>query len=46
MHSPHIDRLNLGPIPTWQLSWDQPHEGNLFQHLYRQRAFQAQAVEV
>jgi len=35
-----IDRLNLGAIPTWQLSWDQPHEGNLFEHLYRQRAFQ------
>lgn len=35
-----IDRLNLGPIPTYQLSWDQPHEGNLFEHLYRQRAFQ------
>jgi acyl-CoA reductase-like NAD-dependent aldehyde dehydrogenase len=40
MASPHIDRLNLGPVPTWQLSWDQPHEGNLFLHLYRQRAFQ------
>lgn len=36
----HIDRLNIGAIPTYQLSWDQPHEGNLFQHLYRQRAFQ------
>jgi len=35
-----IDRLNLGPIPTYQLSWDQPHEGNLFDHLYQQRAFQ------
>jgi hypothetical protein len=35
-----IDRLNIGPIPTWQISWDQPHEGNLFEHLYRQRAFQ------
>ncbi len=35
-----IDRLNIGPIPTWRISWDQPHEGNLFQHLYRQRAFQ------
>ena len=46
MSSPHIDRLNVGPIPTWQLSWDQPHEGNLFEHLYRQRAFQAQAVEI
>ncbi|HSZ59105.1 MAG TPA: aldehyde dehydrogenase family protein [Tepidisphaeraceae bacterium] len=46
MNSPHIDRLNVGPIPTWQLSWDQPHEGNLFEHLYRQRAFQIEAVEV
>ncbi len=36
----HIDRLNLGPIPTYQISWDQPHEGNLFDHLYQQRAFQ------
>ncbi len=40
MASPHVDRLNVGPIPTYQLSWDQPHEGNLFEHLYRQRAFQ------
>jgi len=46
MSSPHIDRLNVGAIPTWQLSWDQPHEGNLFEHLYRQRAFQLDAVEV
>jgi acyl-CoA reductase-like NAD-dependent aldehyde dehydrogenase len=46
MNSPHIDRLNVGPIPTWQLSWDQPHEGNLFEHLYRQRAFQVEAVEI
>jgi acyl-CoA reductase-like NAD-dependent aldehyde dehydrogenase len=36
----NIDRLNLGPVPTWKLSWDQPHEGNLFEHLYRQRSFQ------
>jgi acyl-CoA reductase-like NAD-dependent aldehyde dehydrogenase len=36
----HIQRLHLGPIPTTRLTWDQPHEGNLFQHLYRQRAFQ------
>jgi hypothetical protein len=36
--SPHVQRLNLGPIPTWQVSWDQPHEGNLFEHLYRRRA--------
>lgn len=38
--TPLIDRLNLGPIPTNQISWDSPHEGNLFEHLYRQRAFQ------
>jgi len=35
-----IGRLNLGPIPTTVLQWDQPHEGNIFQHLYQQRAFQ------
>ncbi|MFQ5415095.1 MAG: aldehyde dehydrogenase family protein [Phycisphaerae bacterium] len=40
MASRHVDRLNVGAIPTWQLSWDQPHEGNLFDHLYRRRAFQ------
>jgi acyl-CoA reductase-like NAD-dependent aldehyde dehydrogenase len=38
--SPLVDRLNLGPIPTNQVSWDQPHEGNLFEHLYSRRAFQ------
>ncbi len=39
-----IDRLNLGAIPTSRVSWDQPHEGNLFEHLYRQRALQARAI--
>lgn len=34
-----VERLNIGPISTVKLSWDQPHEGNLFSHLYRQRAF-------
>lgn len=43
---PWIDRLNLGPIPTSRISWDQPHEGNLFAHLYRQRAIQAKPVAV
>ena len=38
--TPFVDRLNLGAIPTTQISWDSPHEGNLFEHLYRQRAFQ------
>jgi acyl-CoA reductase-like NAD-dependent aldehyde dehydrogenase len=44
MASTNVDRLNLGPVPTWQISWDQPHEGNLFEHLYRQRAFQIEAA--
>ncbi|MBT3269467.1 aldehyde dehydrogenase [Candidatus Poribacteria bacterium] len=43
MASAHVERLNLGPIPTNRISWDQPHEGNLFEHLYRQRALQATA---
>jgi len=38
--SPHVGRLNFGAIPTMQISWDQPHEGNLFDHLYGRRAFQ------
>jgi hypothetical protein len=37
--SPNVDRLNIGAVPTNQLSWDQPHEGNLFEHLYARRAF-------
>ena len=36
----HIDRLNLGPIPTPQLDWLQPHEGNLIEFLYKNRALQ------
>lgn len=40
LNSPDIDRLNIGPVPTNQVSWYQPHEGNLFEHLYRQRALQ------
>jgi acyl-CoA reductase-like NAD-dependent aldehyde dehydrogenase len=39
--SRQIDRLNLGVIPTSRISWNQPHEGNLFEHLYKQRAFQS-----
>lgn len=38
--SPLIDRLNLGPLPTTLVQWDQPHEGNLFEFLYRRRAIQ------
>jgi hypothetical protein len=38
--SREIDRLNLGPIPTSHVEWDQPHEGNLFEFLYARRAIQ------
>jgi acyl-CoA reductase-like NAD-dependent aldehyde dehydrogenase len=40
LQSPDVGRLNLGAIPTPRISWDQPHEGNLFDHLYARRAFQ------
>ena len=36
----HIDRLNIGPVPTCALNWLQPHEGNIIDFLYRGRAFQ------
>jgi Aldehyde dehydrogenase family len=38
--SPKVDRLNIGPVQTNHVNWDQPHEGNLFEHLYSRRAFQ------
>ena len=37
----HIDRLNLGPVPTTKLNWLQPHEGNIVDFLFRARAFQS-----
>jgi acyl-CoA reductase-like NAD-dependent aldehyde dehydrogenase len=40
MDAPQIDRLNLGPLPTIQLDWLQPHEGNIVEFLFRPRAFQ------
>jgi acyl-CoA reductase-like NAD-dependent aldehyde dehydrogenase len=36
----HIDRLNLGPMPTIKLNWLQPHEGSIVDFLFRARAFQ------
>jgi acyl-CoA reductase-like NAD-dependent aldehyde dehydrogenase len=39
----NIDRLNLGPVPTIQLDWLQPHEGNIVEFLFRPRAFQTRA---
>lgn len=44
LQSPNVDRLNVGAIPTNHISWDQPHEGNLFEHLYARRSFQAADV--
>jgi hypothetical protein len=40
LDSPWIERLNLGPISTMKISWDQPHEGNMFEFLYRRRAIE------
>jgi acyl-CoA reductase-like NAD-dependent aldehyde dehydrogenase len=40
LSSPLLHRINLGAVPTSQVSWDQPHEGNLFDHLYARRALQ------
>jgi acyl-CoA reductase-like NAD-dependent aldehyde dehydrogenase len=40
----NIDRLNLGPVPTIQLNWLQPHEGNIVEFLFRARAFQTADV--
>jgi acyl-CoA reductase-like NAD-dependent aldehyde dehydrogenase len=40
LDSPWIERLNLGPISTLEVSWDQPHEGNLFEFLYRRRSIE------
>ncbi len=37
---PHIERLNIGPVSTMQISWDQPHEGNMFEFLYRRRSIE------
>nr|CAA9242990.1 Aldehyde dehydrogenase [uncultured Armatimonadetes bacterium] len=38
--SSNVERLNIGPLPTTRVQWDQPHEGNLFEFLYRRRAIQ------
>jgi hypothetical protein len=40
LNASHIDRLNIGAIPTIRLDWLQPHEGNLVEFLFRPRAFQ------
>jgi hypothetical protein len=35
-----IERLNLGPVPTMRISWDQPHEGNMFEFLWQRRSIE------
>jgi len=46
VNATHIDRLNLGPVPTIQLDWLQPHEGNIVEFLFRPRAFQTRLEKV
>ena len=36
--SSNVERLNIGPISTMKISWDQPHEGNMFEFLYKRRS--------
>jgi len=42
----HIDRLNIGPIATNRLNWQQPHEGNIIDFLFRNRAYQIAEIPV
>ncbi len=42
----HIDRLNIGPMPTSRLNWLQPHEGNLIDFLFRSRAYQIVPMKI
>ena len=40
MAYPHIDRLNIGPVSTMKISWDQPHKGNMFEFLWQRRSIE------
>ena len=37
---PEIERLNIGPVSTMAISWDQPHEGNMFEFLWQRRSIE------
>jgi len=37
---PEIERLNIGPLSTMKVSWDQPHEGNMFEFLWQRRSIE------
>ncbi len=39
----NVRRLNIGPVPTTRVDWNQPHEGNLFDALYTRRAIHRSA---
>ncbi len=40
MAYPHVERLNIGPVSTMKISWDQPHEGNMFEFLWQRRSIE------
>jgi acyl-CoA reductase-like NAD-dependent aldehyde dehydrogenase len=40
MAYPEIERLNIGPVSTMKISWDQPHEGNMFDFLWQRRSIE------
>ena len=40
MAYPHIERLNIGPVSTMKISWDQSHEGNMFEFLWQRRSIE------
>ena len=44
LSAPHIDRLNIGPVATCLVDWSQPHEGNLFEFLYKRRSISVSAT--
>jgi acyl-CoA reductase-like NAD-dependent aldehyde dehydrogenase len=44
--APGIDRLNLGPVVTAVVDWTQPHEGNLFEFLYKRRSISVTPAHV
>ena len=37
---PGIERLNIGPVSTMKISWDQAHEGNMFEFLCKRRSIE------
>ncbi|MEZ4267700.1 MAG: aldehyde dehydrogenase family protein [Myxococcota bacterium] len=44
LRRPEVDRVNLGAVPTSRVDQGQPHQGNLFELLWRRRALQLPAA--